>query len=127
MLGHVVRLQDKGLSVREIEAWFAHYGIPGLEVSPLAARAETLTQAQRAVLARQSSRIVRQITVGIAFGSAVTTFVIAWIFVGIVFFLPLGDHFLGGTIGAGWKAGAAVKEMLTDQKPAAVFVGGVVG
>lgn len=127
MLCHVVRLKEEGLSPEEIVAWFARHGIQDIDVNSLASKAEFLTKAERLEMVEQSRRIVRQMNVGITFGSAVGTFVIAWIFVGVFSVLPFVNQLLGGSIGAGMKVGSGVKAMKTKSKPISVFVGGIIG
>ena len=127
MLCHVVRLQEDGLSLPEIQGWFERFDIYGVDVEVLAVEAARLTPAERAAMVEQSRQITQQVNVGIAFGSAVGTFVIGWIFVGIATLLPILEGFTGGAIGAGLKIGNSIHENVKAGKPASVIVGSIIG
>lgn len=127
MLGHVVRLQEEGLSLPEIQSWFERFDIHGVDVEGLAAEATRLTPAERTAMVKQSRQITQQVHVGIAFGSAVGTFVIGWIFVGIAALLPILEGFTGGAIGAGLKVGNSIHENVKAGKPTSVIVGSIFG
>ena len=127
MLFHVVRLQEDGLSIPEIQGWFERFDMYGIDVEALVAEAAKLTPAERTAMVEQSRRVTQEVNIGIAFGSVVGTLVIGWIFVGIATLLPILEGFTGGAIGAGLKIGNSIHENVKVGKPTSVIVGSIIG